>query len=100
MGLDYMYRAGPAFNHPPVTGEFFGLVYHIAAWITPPVAHAVPHSFPLLLRLPSIIADALALLILLRLYQKTGNPTVWSLALFAVSPVYFMVSGFHGNVDP
>ena len=100
MGLDYMYRLDRHFNHPPVTGEFFGLVYHIAAWITPPAAHAVPHSFPFLLRLPSIIADALALLILLRLHQKTGNPPVWSLALFALSPVAFMVSGFHGNVDP
>src|SRR6267142_4371502 len=100
MGLDYMYRLDRHFNHPPVTGEFFGLVYHIAAWITPPAAYAVPHSFPFLLRLPSIIADALALLILLRLHQKTGNPPVWSLALFALSPVAFMVSGFHGNVDP
>jgi Glycosyltransferase family 87 len=95
-----MYRLDRHFNHPPVTGEFFGLLYHLAAWITPPTAHAVPHSFPFLLRLPSIIADALALLILLTLYQKTGNPPVWSLALFALSPVAFMVSGFHGNVDP
>jgi uncharacterized membrane protein len=100
MGLDYMYRLDRNFNHPPVTGEFFGLIYHIASWITPSAAHAVPHSFPFLLRLPSIIADALALLILWRLHQKTGNPPVWSLALFALSPVAFMVSGFHGNVDP
>ena len=95
-----MYRLDRNFNHPPITGEFFGLVYHIAAWITPPAAHAMPHSFPFLLRLPSIIADVLALLILWRLHQKTGNPPVWSLALFALSPVAFMVSGFHGNVDP
>ena len=100
MGLDYMYRLDRHFNHPPVTGEFFGLVYHIAACMTPPAPHAVPQSFPFLLRLPSIIADALALLILLRLHQKTGNPPVWALALFALSPVAFMVSGFHGNVDP
>ena len=100
MGLDYMYRLDRNFNHPPITGEFFGLIYHIAAWITPPAAHAMPHSFPFLLRLPSIIADVLALLILWRLHQKTGNPPVWSLALFALSPVAFMVSGFHGNVDP
>jgi hypothetical protein len=100
MGLDYMYRLDRNFNHPPVTGEFFGLIYHIATWITPSATQAVPHSFPFLLRLPSIIADALALLILWRLHQKTGNPPVWSLALFALSPVAFMVSGFHGNVDP
>src|SRR5947207_13213045 len=81
MGLDYMYRLDRHFNNPPVTGEFFGMVYHIAACMTPPAPHAVPQSFPFLLRLPSIIADALALLILLRLHQKTGNPPVWALAL-------------------
>src|SRR5438445_8671214 len=74
MGLDYMYRLDRHFNHPPVTGEFFGLVYHIAAWITPPAAHAVPQSFPFLLRLPSIISGALALRLLLRLSQQTGKP--------------------------
>ncbi len=100
MGLDYMYRLDRHFNHPPVTGEFFGLLYHVAARITPPIADAVPRSFPFLLRLPSIIADVLALLVLLRLHQKTGHPPVWSLVLFALSPVTFMVSGFHGNVDP
>src|SRR5207302_6084340 len=29
-----------------------------------------------------------------------GTPPVWALILFALSPVAFMVSGFHGNVDP
>ena len=100
MGLDYMYRLDRHFNHTPVTGEFFGLLYHVAAWITPPAAHAVPGSFPFLLRLPSIIADIFALLVLWRLHQRTGKPPIWSLVLFALSPVAFMVSGFHGNVDP
>jgi Glycosyltransferase family 87 len=100
MGLDYMYRLDRHFNHTPATGEFFGLIYHLAAWMTPPLPHTVPHSFPLLLRLPSILADAIALLVLLRLHRSTGNPPVWSLLLFALSPVAFMVSGFHGNVDP
>jgi hypothetical protein len=99
-GLDYMYRLDQHFNHPPVTGEFFGLLYHFAVWLTPPAPHVVPRSFPFLLRLPSIIADALGLLVLLRLHQKTGKPAVWALILFALSPVAFMVSGFHGNVDP
>jgi glycosyl transferase family 87 len=99
-GLDYMYRLDRHFNHPPITGEFFGLLYHFAVWLTPPAPHAVPRSFPFLLRLPSIIADALALLVLLRVHQKTGKPPVWALILFALSPVALMVSGFHGNVDP
>ncbi|HST30874.1 MAG TPA: glycosyltransferase 87 family protein [Chthoniobacterales bacterium] len=99
-GLDYMYRLDRHFNHPPITGEFFGLLYHFSAWLTPPTPHAVPRSFPFLLRLPSIIADALALLVVLRAHQKTGKPPVGALILFALSPVAFMVSGFHGNVDP
>src|SRR5262249_42949320 len=82
VGLDYMYRLARHFNHPPVTGEFFGLLYHLAAWITPPAPHAVPRSFPFLLRLPSIIADIFALLVLWRLHRKTGKPPIWSLVLF------------------
>ena len=94
-----MYRLDPNFNHPPITGEFFGLVYHIAAWITPPAAHAMPHSFPFLLRLPSIIADVLALLILWRLHQKTGSPPVWLWLGCALSPVAYG-ERIYGNVDP
>ena len=99
-GIDYMYRADRLFNHPPLTGEFFGLLYHLSAYLTPPAPHSVPRSFPFLLRLPSIIADFLAVLVLLRIRARTGIPPVWSLVLFALSPVAFMVSGFHGNVDP
>lgn len=99
-GLDYMYRADRLFNHPPLTGEFFGLLYHFSSYITPPAPGGVPLSFPFLLRFPSILADFFSVLILLRLREKTGKPPVWSLVLFALSPVAFMVSGFHGNVDP
>jgi len=99
-GLDYMYRADRHFNHPPLTGEFFGLLYQFSSYISPPALGGVPRSFPFLLRFPSILADFLAVLILLRLREKTGGPPVWSLVLFALSPVAFMVSGFHGNVDP
>ena len=99
-GINQMYRADPHFNHPPLTGEFFGLLYHFSSYISPPAPGSIPRSFPFLLRFPSILADFLAVLILLRLRKKTGRPPVWSLVLFALSPVAFMVSGFHGNVDP
>src|SRR5260370_12216773 len=95
-----MYRADRHFNHPPLTGEFFGLLYHLSSYISPPAPGSVPRSFPFLLRFPSILADFLAVLILLRLREKTGGPPVWSLVLFALSPVAFMLSAFHGNVDP
>ena len=100
MGIDYMYRLDRHFNHPPATGQFFALLYHLSAYFTPPAPHSVPRSFPFLLRLPSIMADFFALLILLRIRIKTGLPPMWALVLFALSPVAFMVSGFHGNVDP
>jgi hypothetical protein len=98
-GLDYMYRLDRHFNHPPLTGQFFALLYHLSGYLTPPAPHSVPRSFPFLLRLPSIVADFFAVLILLRFRTKTGKPPVWALLLFALSPVAFMVSGFHGNVD-
>lgn len=98
-GIDYLYRTERLFNFPPVTGEFVGLLYHFASYLSPANVDNVPRSFPLLLRLPSIFADLLAVLILLRLREKTGKPPLWSLVLFALSPVAFMVSGFHGNVD-
>jgi hypothetical protein len=99
-GIDYMYRLDRHFNHPPVTGQFFALLYHLCSYLTPPAPHSVPRSFPFLLRLPSIAADFLAVLVLLRIRTKTGTPPIWALVLFALSPVAFMVSGFHGNVDP
>jgi hypothetical protein len=99
MGIDYLYRTTRLFNHPPVTGEFFGLLYHFACYLSPPGADNVPRSLPFLLRLPSALADFLAVLILLKLCEKAGKPPVWSLVLFALSPAAFMVSGFHGNVD-
>jgi len=38
--------------------------------------------------------------VLLRLREKIAGPPFWAIGLFALSPVAFMVSGFHGNVDP
>jgi len=100
MGIDYMYRLDRHFNHPPVTGQLFALLYHLSAWLTPSAPYSVPRSFPFLLRLPSIVADFFAVLVLLRIRMRTGEPPIWALVLFALSPVGFMVSGFHGNVDP
>jgi len=63
-----------------------------------------------LLRLPGIAADFLVVLVLLQ-FRKIDPPSqssgvtsiripTWALALFALSPVSLMVSGFHGNTDP
>jgi Glycosyltransferase family 87 len=98
-GLDYMYRLTDVFNHTPVTGGIICLAYSLANKLDP---YGSPHAyqyFPLILRLPGIFADFLTVLVLLLLHKKTGRPPVWALALFALSPVSFMVSGYHGNVD-
>jgi uncharacterized membrane protein len=90
-GLIAMYRDTSFFNHTPLVGWFSEAVYALAGgdrW-----------KFAFYLRLPAILSDAGAVLTLLWLREKTGRPAWWALALFAASPVAFMVSGYHGNVD-
>lgn len=98
-GLAQMYRLDSYFNHTPITGHFVAWMFALASHLTPAAPHIVPRSFPFLLRLPSIAADVIALVFLVKVRRVTGRPAVWALALFALSPVAFMVSGFHGNVD-
>src|ERR1051325_4085234 len=90
-GLLAMYRETPFFNHTPLVGWFSEAALRLA--------HGEQRLFAFYLRLPAIFADFFALLVLLRLREKTGRPAWWALALFAASPVAFMVSGYHGNVD-
>jgi len=99
LGLDGMYHESDWFNHTPATGSFFCLSYTLAKELSPPGTHNHGY-FPFILRFPMIIADFLVLLILLRIREKTGQPPVWALVFFALSPVSFMVTGYHGNVDP
>jgi hypothetical protein len=89
-GLIAQYRATPEFNHTPLTGWFCALAFGIAKGA----------GFNFLLRLPGIVADFAVVRLLLRRHETTGTPPLWTLALLALSPVSFMVSGFHGNVDP
>jgi hypothetical protein len=90
-GLAYTYETNQFFNHSPLVGEFFRAVYSISK---PDYA-----LFPFYLRLPGIIADFLVVLVLIRFREKNGTPPWWALCLFAASPVSFMISGYHGNVD-
>ena len=90
-GLMAMYRETAVFNHTPLVGTFAGVAYDLAE------GHGRP--FARIIRAPGIVADVLAVLVLLWLRRRTGRPAWWVLGLFAVSPVSFMVSGFHGNVD-
>jgi hypothetical protein len=88
-GLLEQYRATPEFNHTPLVGWFCAGIYGIGQGF----------AFNWLLRLPGILADFAAVTVLLRWRETEGRPPWWALALFALSPVNFMVSGFHGNVD-
>ena len=99
-GLDDLYHSKLFFNHTPAVGSFLYMAYAAAAHLNPPGTPNAYKFFPLILRLPGIIADFLVVLILLKLHEKIGKPPLWALVLFALSPVSFMVSGYHGNVDP
>ena len=88
-GLLAQYRATPEFNHTPLTGWFCAAAYGIAGGM----------GFNWLLRAPGILADFCSVLVFLRWRDAKGSPPWWALALYALSPVSLMVSGYHGNVD-
>lgn len=90
-GLIALYRRLPIFNHTPLVGTFASVLFDATGGRDLP--------FRLLLRVPAILGDLGCVLALLWLRRKTGKPDCWALALFAASPVAFMISGFHGNVD-
>lgn len=116
-GLLAQYRVTTEFNHTPLVGWFCAAIYGLGQGF----------AFNWLLRLPGILADFLSVAVLLRWSnnpaadvishqcgqsnQSTPRPEALitsppitdyfsiSLLLFALSPVNFMISGYHGNVD-
>src|SRR5437764_15428307 len=96
-GLEWTYAHSRYFNHPPLTAYFLRGVFVLTEqrWCQDLGIH-----FPFLLRLPGIMADFLVVLILLQTSKREIRIPTWPLALFAVSPVSLMVSGFHGNPVP
>ena len=82
----------PIFNHPPLLGTYLGFAYE---W-----AGKKETLFAFYIRLPGILADLAVVLALLWVKRRTGRPAWWALGLLAVSPLSFMVSGYHGNFDP
>ena len=96
-GLEWTYAHSRYFNHPPLTAYFLRGIFLVTEqkWCQDIGIH-----FPFLLRLPGIIADFLVVLILLQFRKIDIRIPTWALALFTISPVSLMVSGFHGNTDP
>lgn len=95
-GLAHTYQTMPLFNHTPLVAAFSAVLHQVNG---PDAANLGNSPTPFLLRLPGIIADFLAVLVILRIRKLTGSPPWWALVLFALSPVAFMISGYHGNVD-
>lgn len=92
-GLEQTYAASEHFNHTPLLASLLAALYTLA--------HDTGIRFPLLLRLPGIIADLVTCLMLWRLVHRylPGRVSTGWCCLFALSPVAFMVSGYHGNFD-
>jgi hypothetical protein len=92
-GLEETYKASQHFNHTPALSCLLIALY----WVTTTFSW----SFPLVLRLPGIAADVVTCIFLSRLISRdssTGLSWNWGI-LFALNPVAFMVSGYHGNFD-
>jgi hypothetical protein len=96
-GLEWTYAHSRYFNHPPLTAYFLRGIFLLTEqrWCQDLGVH-----FPFLLRFPGIVADFFVVVVLLQLRKIDILIPTWALALFALSPVSLMVSGFHGNTDP
>ena len=71
---------------PPLTAHYLQLIFYLDHQA---FFRASGLTFPVLLRLPGILADFVVLLVLLEIPKKHAEiriPT-WALALFALSPV-------------
>ena len=89
-----IYGQVPLFNHPPMIS--------ICLWLTQWILPWFHGNFPLLLRLPSALADlgtAILVYLLVSRFYDEGRARL-SACLVALSPVSILISGFHGNTDP
>jgi Gpi18-like mannosyltransferase len=98
-GLEWTYRHSMYFNHPPLIAYYLQAIYRVNQQ---PFFRDSGLLFPLLLRFPGIIADFITVVALCLFTAPCAQARIpkWALALFALSPVSLMVSGFHGNTDP
>lgn len=81
------------YNHPPVIGYFLQLVDFGRH-------HGVSIGFSI--RSVASLADVGSALLVFELLRRRRSlrEASWAAALVAVSPVLFIISGFHGNTDP
>jgi predicted membrane-bound dolichyl-phosphate-mannose-protein mannosyltransferase len=83
-----------SYNHGPLAGWYLLAIN----WL---LDHHVT-SFPFLIRLPACLADFVTALLVFELVRLGRSPRDAAVAavLVALSPVLFVISGFHGNTDP
>ncbi|GAB3509392.1 hypothetical protein GCM10027442_16730 [Emticicia fontis] len=89
-----IYRLIGIYNHPPMMSMFLLFLNKILG--------ASDTYFPLLMRIPAILADignSLLVFLLAKEFMPEKKAMICGL-LVAFSPVLVMVSGFHGNTDP
>jgi hypothetical protein len=88
-----LYRAAPDFNHPPSMIHILGLLN----WL----GHVTGLGFAFFIRLPAVLADAVSLWLMWRLFgARAEERSIWlALVLYAGAPALILVSGFHGNTD-
>jgi Gpi18-like mannosyltransferase len=81
----------PSFNHTPLVAEYAATLFAVldgkAKW------------FPLLIKLPGILASLGSVLALIWLQRRIPKIPTYAIVLFALSPAAFMIDGFHGNID-
>ena len=96
-GLEWTYQNTILFNHPPLTAYYLCAIYSLHHLLL----EAIGITFPFLLRLPGIIADFVVILLLLQIRENDPRLRlpIWTLVIFALSPLSIMVSGYHGNTD-
>jgi hypothetical protein len=85
-GLADTYASLEKFNHPPLMGLYAAGVWDLTGenlW-----------NFARLLKLPALVGEAIALIVLTRLMG------VRALAAYATAPAAVLVSSYHGNTDP
>lgn len=91
-GMPQLWKSNPLFNHMPLVGW--------SASVLRGIFPKDPQSFSFWWRVPAIAADLIAVWSVLRIARLEDRRARIAVMIFAASPVSFMVSGFHGNVDP
>jgi len=74
------------------------VAYMLPAWMQS-LSRATPVPENVAQKLPAILGDLLAALLLWRLSARSERPWLWP-AVYLLNPVTVMLSAYHGNVDP